>query len=212
MSKPLNDVRKDYAKYRLLESEVLADPLAQLHAWLDEAKTSLPDDYNAMALSTVDSGGVPHSRIVLLRGLDTGLVFYTNYTSDKGRELLAHPACSILFFWPELERQVRVVCTAQKVDAAESDAYFASRPRESRLGAWVSDQSAPIATHKDLNDRFNEVSQHFDKKEVGRPEHWGGFRLTPSRFEFWQGRPSRLHDRLVYMPNGDAWTLQRLQP
>ena len=212
MSKPLNDVRKDYAKYRLLESQVDPNPLAQLQTWLDEAKPSLPDDYNAMALSTVDSGGVPHSRIVLLRGLDTGLVFYTNYTSDKGRELLAHPACSILFFWPELERQVRVVCTAQKVDAAESDAYFASRPRESRLGAWVSDQSAPIATHKDLNDRLYEVSQHFDKKEVGRPEHWGGFRLTPSRFEFWQGRPSRLHDRLVYVPNGDAWTLQRLQP
>ena len=212
MSKPLKDVRKDYAKYRLLESEVLPDPLAQLYAWLDEAKTSLPDDYNAMALSTVDADGVPHSRVVLLRGLDTGLVFYTNYTSDKGRELLAHPACSILFFWPELERQVRVVCTAQKVDAAESDAYFASRPRESRLGAWVSDQSAPIASSPALDDKFNEVAQRFEGKEVGRPEHWGGFRLTPSRFEFWQGRPSRLHDRLVYMPNGDAWTLQRLQP
>lgn len=212
MSKPLNDVRKDYAKYRLLESEVLADPLAQLQAWLDEAKTSLPDDYNAMALSTVDGSGVPHSRIVLLRGLDTGLVFYTNYTSDKGHELLAHPACSILFFWPELERQVRVVCTAQKVDAAESDAYFASRPRESRIGAWVSNQSAPIATSEALDEKFNEVAQRFEGVEVERPEHWGGFRLTPSRFEFWQGRPSRLHDRLVYTPSGDAWTLQRLQP
>lgn len=212
MTADLGKVRKDYQKRTLLEADLAANPMEQMAAWLADAKEAQPDDYNAMTLSTLDDKGFPSSRIVLLRSLDDGLVFYTNYASDKGRELAANANCSLLFFWPQLERQVRITTTSKKVSSEESDAYFASRPRESQIGAWASQQSESLASRSDLEDRLAELVEQYKDNEVPRPPHWGGYRLTPSAFEFWQGRPSRLHDRLTYSLQGSTWEIKRLQP
>jgi len=214
----MNDVtslRTDYAKGALDEADVAAAPHEQLARWVDEAVAAAAPEPNAMALTTVSAAGSPSSRIVLLRGLDAeGIVFYTNYESRKGEELAATGLAALLFFWPTLERQVRVEGVVSRVPAAVSEAYFRSRPRESRIGAWASAQSRPLATREELERRVAEVDAQFPGEDVPLPPFWGGYRVTPTRFEFWQGRPSRLHDRLVYelKTPGGAWELARLMP
>jgi pyridoxamine 5'-phosphate oxidase len=214
----MNDVtslRTDYAKGALDEADVAAAPHEQLSRWVDEAVAANAPEPNAMALTTVAADGKPSSRIVLLRGLDAeGLVFYTNYESKKGEDLAATGCAALLFFWPTLERQVRVEGAVSRVSAEVSEAYFRSRPRESRIGAWASAQSRPLATREALARRVEEVDARFPGDDVPLPPFWGGYRVVPERFEFWQGRPSRLHDRLVYnLKAGDGgWALQRLMP
>jgi pyridoxamine 5'-phosphate oxidase len=212
--KDLENVRKDYTAKVLMEHEVAENPCHQLQAWLDEAQKSDPDDFNTMTLATMSDGGVPSPRIVLLRGLDEhGLTFFTNYESDKGKDLAKHPLVGVNFFWKELQRQVRVHGEVEKLSAKESDAYFASRPRESQLGAWASDQSSPIEDRGQLEAKVAEIQKRFEGKEVPRPEFWGGYLIKPFYYEFWQGRASRLHDRLAYRITADAtWYVQRLCP
>lgn len=206
------DLRTSYDKHTLLESAVAGDPLTQFSAWFEDALKSGDHEPNAMTLATADAQGRPSARIVLLKGVDAdGLVFFTNYQSRKGCELHANPHGSLLFFWPCLERQVRVEGTIEQVSDQESDAYFNSRPLGSRVGAWASPQSQPIS-----RDTLEALWQQF-AAELGdtppRPPHWGGYRLRPERVEFWQGRPSRLHDRLVYARDAaGAWQLTRLAP
>lgn len=204
--------RRSYERASLDESALLADPIAQLRAWVDDAaKESL--EPNAMCVATVDALGRPSARIVLLRGLDGGgLTFYTSYFSRKGEELAKNPHVAATFFWPELERSVRVEGVATRQDDDASDAYFASRPRGSQLSAWASEQSEPIDDRALLEERRVHFEQRFEGEEVPRPHSWGGYRIAPTRIEFWQGRPNRLHDRIRYERRDDAWTKQRLQP
>ncbi len=205
------DIRQQYRKGVLLESAIANNPFDQFRQWFDEALKAQVNEPNAMTLATV-ANGQPAARIVLLKGFDNkGPVFFTNYDSDKGQQLAASPNAALLFFWPELERQVRFEGLVSKVSAEESDEYYHSRPLESRIGAWVSPQSRPI-TRDELDQRFQEYTARWGDNPP-RPEHWGGYRLTPARIEFWQGRPSRLHDRLCFerQPD-DEWVLQRLAP
>ncbi len=205
-------MRVDYRRAALSEHESAKDPFEQFTRWLDEAIAACVPEPNAMSLATVDAAGAPSSRIVLLKSVDArGLVFHTNYDSRKGRELEANPRVALLFFWPELERQVRVTGRAEHASAAESDAYFAQRPRESQLGAWASPQSAKIASRDVLEARLAEVRARF-AGTVERPPRWGGVRVVPARFEFWQGRASRLHDRLQWTREADGWHIARLAP
>lgn len=205
-------MRVDYRRAALSERESAKDPFEQFTRWLDEAIAARIPEPNAMSLATVDAAGAPSSRIVLLKSVDArGLVFHTNYDSRKGRELEANPRVALLFFWPELERQVRVTGRAEHASAAESDAYFAQRPRESQLGAWASPQSAEIADREVLEARLAEARERF-AGAVERPPRWGGVRVVPARFEFWQGRPSRLHDRLQWTREADGWHIARLAP
>jgi pyridoxamine 5'-phosphate oxidase len=204
------ELRKDYARHRLDEDSVLSDPVAQFRVWLDEAIAAQCPEPTAMALSTVDAGGRPSSRMVLLKGVDAGFVFYTNYESRKGRELFGNEHACLLFFWPELERQVRIEGTVQAVAPEESDAYYRSRPLPSRLGAWASPQSQPLSSAALVARVAEATLRHGLDPE--RPPFWGGYRLTADQIELWQGRPSRLHDRLRYMREGTGWTLTRLAP
>lgn len=206
-------LREDYLKGQLLESTAPADPLTLFREWLSEAiAAELPEPY-AMTLATATAGGVPSARIVLLRLADeSGFSFYSNYTSRKGAELAANPHASLLFYWAVLERQVRVEGAVERMAAAESDAYFASRPYDSRIGAWASPQSAVIEDRALLEQRVAELAVTYPD-EVPRPPHWGGYRLRADAMEFWQGRQSRLHDRLRYLRQSDgAWTRCRLAP
>lgn len=208
----LAQLRVDYMRGALSERDAAADPCDQLARWLDEAVAAAVPEPNAMTLATVDAAGRPGARIVLLKALDArGLVFHTNYDSRKGRDLASNPRVALLFFWAELERQVRVEGAAGQVSAAESDAYFAQRPRGSQLSAWASPQSMPIADRGWLESRFAAVEARF-ATVVPRPPNWGGVRVVPDRFEFWQGRPSRLHDRLVWSSQGAGWAIARLAP
>ncbi|MBV2182820.1 MAG: pyridoxamine 5'-phosphate oxidase [Castellaniella sp.] len=206
------DIRQTYQKYELLESAAAADPYTQFEQWFQQALHSEVREPTAMTLATADAAGRPSARIVLLKDFDVqGFVFYTNYQSRKGHDLAANPQASLLFFWPELERQVRIEGAVTQVDAAESDVYYASRPLGSRIGAWASPQSQPIS-HETLAARVLNLTQELGEHPT-RPPHWGGYRLRAEQIEFWQGRPSRLHDRLVYTLNAaGAWSLARLAP
>ena len=190
-----------------------ADPIGLFAEWLADARAHEINDANAMTLSTVDAEGAPDSRIVLLKDIDArGLTFYSNTESDKGRELAARPVAALVFHWKSLRRQVRVRGRVEPVTAAEADAYFATRARESRIGAWASDQSRPLADRQTLEDAIAREAARFDGQEVPRPERWSGWRVIPRTVEFWRDRPFRLHDRLRFTREGDAWSRSRLQP
>jgi pyridoxamine 5'-phosphate oxidase len=206
------DLRKSYERAELDEASANPDPIEQFRKWLDEAISGKIPEPNAMTLATVGEDGRPSTRVVLIKGFDArGVVWYTNYESRKGREIAAHPQAALQFHWVELERVVRIEGRVEKVDAAESDAYFASRPLDSRIGAWASPQSEVIASRAVLVANAAKISATY-LLNPPRPPHWGGFRLVPDTFEFWQGRRSRLHDRLRYRLDGSAWVRERLAP
>lgn len=204
----------DYGTIALEEGSLSSDPIAQFREWLDEADQAGIYEPNAMVVSTVDPDGAPTIRTVLLRGVsDEGFAFYTDYTSQKGRALLANPAVAAVFPWYLLHRQVKIRGVAVTVSPEESDAYFATRPRDSRVGAWASDQSQPIESRAALEDKVAQMEQKFEGvDDVPRPEKWGGFLIKPQSIEFWAGRRSRLHDRIRFVRTDQGWTTERLQP
>lgn len=207
------DLRREYASRALGEAQADADPIRQFTVWFDEAASAQILDVNAMTLATTAADGDPDARIVLLKGFDDdGFVFFTNYESTKGRELLARPRACLLFFWVELERQVRITGAVTKVSRAESEEYFHSRPFESQVGAWASAQSTPVADRAVLETRYAELTAQYAGQSVPLPEFWGGYRVAPEQVEFWQGRPSRLHDRLLYTRGPSGWSRSRLAP
>jgi pyridoxamine 5'-phosphate oxidase len=206
------DLRTEYSHASLSESEVDADPIRQFSQWFQEALKAKVPEANAMSVATVAPNGRPSSRILLIKDVDQrGFTWYTNYDSRKGRELAQNPYAALLFHWIELERQVRIEGRVERVSAAESDAYFNSRPLPSRRGAIASAQSNPIADRAALEAQYAEVTLQYGEQPP-RPAHWGGFRLVPDSIEFWQGRPSRLHDRILYTSVNGRWQRQRLQP
>ena len=211
MSKSIADIRKDYTKGSLKVSDLSDSPFDSFQKWLDEAISSEVEEPTALTLSTIHEGKRPRSRVVLLKKIDDlGLVFFTNYNSQKGTEIASNPYAAMNFFWPELERQVRVEGHIEKISSTESDDYFYSRPKESQAGAIVSAQSKEIPEGLDLSAEINALIKQPDK--LKRPEHWGGFRLIPDYFEFWQGRPSRIHDRVFYQLQNERWSKGRLSP
>ena len=206
-------MRQDYRIGELLESRSSSEPWELFSSWFEIARNTKILEPNAMILSTVTQDGQPTSRVVLLKDFDqSGLVFFTNYLSQKGEQLAHNPRASILFWWEPLQRQIRIEGEVVKIDEEESDTYFQSRPYGSRLGAWVSEQSQKIVDRTVLEKRQIEFEKKFAEGNVPRPDHWGGYRLTPNKFEFWQGRSNRLHDRLLYQMQQDAWTRARLAP
>jgi len=212
-SSTLADLRRPSRDRPLREADLPAAPMDAFHAWLSEALAAGALEPNAMTLSTVDADGRPCARTVLLKYYDAeGLVFYTNYESRKARDIAAHPHVALLFFWPQLERQVQVRGRAERVSTAESLRYFARRPRESRVGAWVSNQSAVIQSRALLEEKFEQMKRKLREGDVPLPSFWGGYRVTPDEVELWQGRAHRLHDRFLYSRGGDGWTVARLAP
>ncbi|MEQ1642971.1 MAG: pyridoxamine 5'-phosphate oxidase [Pyrinomonadaceae bacterium] len=213
-NKDLAHIRLEYSREELSEEHVDQDPFVQFGLWMDEAIAAEVPEPTAMCLSTASKDGRPSSRMVLLKGFDQdGFVFYTNYNSHKGRELAENPYAALTFFWPELERQVRIAGSTSKVSAEESDQYFSSRPYTSRLGAWASDQSEPIESKTVLVTKAAKLAITYATGSVPRPPHWGGYRVVPDTIEFWQGRPSRLHDRIVFeRTDSDNWSITRLSP
>lgn len=208
----LKKMRRNYERAALLEGAVHENPVEQLRGWLADAAAAGVAEPNAMCLATQNEGR-PSARMVLLRGLDDrGLVFFTSYLSRKGRELTSNPDAAVVFYWPALERQVRVEGRTAQLVEEESDAYFASRPRDHQLGAWASEQSETVETRDLLDQRLRDYGERFEGEPVPRPHSWGGYRIKPVRFEFWQGRPSRMHDRLEFAPVEGRWTVRRLQP
>lgn len=209
----LADIRREYSSRSLDKADVDRDPFAQFGRWMEDALSAELPEPTAMTLATVDGEGRPSSRVVLLKGFDpAGFVFYTNYLSRKGQEIENSPYVGLSFFWPELERQVLVSGRAGKVMPDESDEYFASRPFESRIGAWASAQSTVIGDRAELEAKVSDLRARYADGNVPRPPHWGGYRVVPGRFEFWQGRPSRLHDRICYTLREDGWDIVRLSP
>ncbi len=215
MNKDISAIRQEYTLKSLDEREVSKDPIEQFNKWLAEALDSSLHEPTAMHIATIDDSGRPSGRIVLLKGVEeNGLVFYTNYDSRKGKQLINHPQACITFFWPLLERQIRIEGYVNKISAARSDEYFNSRPVSSRLGAIASPQSSKIESRDSLEAEFTKVIDSFKDREIVRPQNWGGFVLVPDYFEFWQGRSSRLHDRIVYeqQENSNEWMVGRLAP
>jgi pyridoxamine 5'-phosphate oxidase len=214
MTSPIADLRRDYARATLSESDVDADPFRQFGRWFEEAQRAEVPEPNAMTLATASESGEPSARMVLLKGFDErGFVFYTDYRSRKAEELERNPRAALVLYWGELERQVRVGGTVSRVSAAESDAYYQSRPLGSRVGAWASHQSQPLDDRAALERRWAELAERYAAAGPPLPPHWGGYRVAPNEIEFWQGRRSRLHDRIVYLRDGESgWRPGRLSP
>ncbi len=213
VNKIINKLRKDYDKDHLNESNLESEPLKQFGKWLEYAISSGVEEPNAMNLATVSNSGKPSSRIVLLRNADEqGLVFFTNYNSHKGQDLDTGNHAAINFFWPTIQRQIRIEGVAERIDIKESDEYFDSRPLESKIGAWASEQSEVLSSRQVLEAKFADLEKQFKGNVVSRPEHWGGYRLIPDYFEFWQGRMNRLHDRIAYKLISGTWEITRLYP
>jgi len=209
----INTLRHDFSKQSLSENDIDKNPILQFEKWFKEAVNAKVNEPNAMTVCTATKEGKPSARILLIRNFDeNGFVFYTNYNSRKGLEIEENPYCSILFFWPELERQVRIEGVLQKQNKEESDIYFQTRPRSSKLGAWSSPQSKVIESRNVLDEAYQKNSEKFPGDNVPRPEFWGGYLLKPNSIEFWQGRPSRLHDRIVYKKQNAGWDIVRLAP
>ncbi len=213
MPPSIADLRREYALARLDERDAAPDPITMFARWFAEAQAADVAEPNAMTLATATADGAPSARMVLLKGVDEhGFVFFTDYRSGKAAELEANPRAALVFHWVELERQVRVAAPTSRVSREETEAYFRSRPLGSRLGAWASEQSSVIADRAELDARLREVERRFPGGEVPAPPHWGGYRLDPATVEFWQGRASRLHDRIRYSRRGGAWVVERLAP
>ena len=210
----LQRLRKEYTRAGLTEAEADPDPIEQFRKWFDEALAADLHEPNAMTLATATPDGRPSARVVLLKGYDErGFVFYTSYEGRKSRELEENPRCALVFYWSELERQIRIEGRAGRVSEEESDAYYGSRPRGSRLSAWVSAQSCPVEDRGALEKRLWELEAEYEGREIPRPPFWGGYRVEPEAIEFWQGRENRMHDRLLYRRlSGGGWRMQRLQP
>jgi pyridoxamine 5'-phosphate oxidase len=213
MDKNVADLRKDYTLQSLSESDINPNPVIQFKKWFDQANSAQLPEPNAMTLATARPDGQPSARMVLLKDFDhRGFVFFTNYNSNKGQELAANPQAALVFWWAELERQVRIVGTVEKISPQQSDSYFEMRPPNSRLGAWASNQSEVIVGREILEQQLQEFQSKYENQEIPRPPHWGGYRVIPTAIEFWQGRPSRLHDRFLYTRRGNHWEIQRLSP
>ncbi len=212
-NKSIADIRKDYSSKKLAKTDVGKNPINQFNKWFNEAIHAQIEEVNAMTLSTATKQGKPSARIVLLKGIENnGFVFFTNYNSTKGQQLAENPFASLSFFWKELERQVCIEGTVQKISEKDSITYFNSRPYKSRVGAWVSDQSKPLASRVELMQKFTLKAATFIGQQVPKPSFWGGYILIPTRIEFWQGRPSRLHDRINYRLENGTWHVERLSP
>lgn len=213
MHHDIASLRKEYMREELTESTVAENPLDQFRAWFEEALHADLPEPTAMTLATADADGVPSARTVLLKGYgEYGFVWYTNYSSRKGQSLEQNPRAALLFFWPELERQIRVAGGVSKLSHQESELYFHSRPRESQLGAWASHQSSVVASRSELEESYAAVQRRFADGVIPLPPTWGGYRLVPESIEFWQGRPSRMHDRIRYRSQGGIWIIERLAP
>ena len=213
MARNVADLRKEYTRAGLSESDVDPEPVEQFRRWFEEALAADLHEPNAMIVATASPDGLPSARVVLLKGFDDrGFVFYTNYEGRKGRELEENPRAALLFYWGELERQVRIEGTASRVSEEESDAYYAGRPRGSRLGALASEQSRVVGSREVLEGRIKNLEAEYEGRDVPRPAFWGGYRVEPEAMEFWQGRENRLHDRLVYRRGDGGWRMERLQP
>ena len=213
MDKTIADLRKDYTLEGLSETEIDPNPFIQFKKWFEQALAAQLPEPNAMTIATTTPDGKPSARMVLLKDFDErGFVFFTNYNSRKGQELAQNPQAAIVFWWAELERQVRILGSVEKVSESESNDYFESRPAKSRLGAWASNQSEIITNREVLEQRMQELQSKYENQEIPRPQHWGGLRVIPTEIEFWQGRSSRLHDRLLYTLDDGSWKIQRLSP
>ena len=213
MSLDIAGLRENYTRGGLKEDDLTEDPIVFFRNWLEEAIDSKVAEPNAMSLATVSEDGTPNSRIVLLKDVGERTIrFYTNYESRKGRDLKTNPFAAVSFWWPELERQVRIKGSIKKVSREESDEYFQSRPRESQLGAWASSQSSEVVNREKLRDEYEKVSKRFKHTTIPTPDFWGGFDIFANEIEFWQGRPSRLHDRILYTFEDGMWNYKRLQP
>lgn len=209
----IQNLRQDYSAAELAEADVDKSPVVQFGKWFKDALDAQLHEPNVMTLATADLTGKPTARILLLKGFDEdGFVFFTNYASKKGEQLAENPQAAMVFFWPELQRQVRIEGIVSKVSAEESTAYFHSRPAGSQIGAMASPQSTVIPNREVLQERVEELKAAYAEKEIPRPEHWGGYLLKPDHIEFWQGRPSRLHDRITYTSVNGVWTINRLAP
>lgn len=211
--KYISHLRRSYSAKKLMEDSILLDPLEQFSVWMKDAIKSNIIEPNAMMLATVNSGGAPSARIVLLKDYnERGFVFFTNYKSSKAKDLNENPHASLLFFWDVLERQIRVSGNVKKISVEESEEYFKSRPRENQLGAWASEQSSVIKNREVLDEKYKFFMKQFKGKKIPLPEFWGGYRIIPNKFEFWQGRENRLHDRILYKKFRNKWKIERLSP